>query len=312
MKRKDIEVVAINASGSIEGNALLLQRDSVHGEFHRKIKVVNQSLNVDSHSISFFSDRNPSKLPWGSLDIDVVLECTGKFTTRDTASMHLKAGAKKVLISAPAKDVDKTIVFGVNHGSITAQDRIVSNSSCTTNCLAPLALVLNNSIGIKKGFMTTVHSYTSDQRSLDNNHPDPRRARACATSIIPTSTGAARSLSQVIPELSGKLDGTAVRVPIPNVSMIDLTFVSEARTNVEDLYASVKLASETNLKGILGYNDLPLVSIDFNHNSNSSTFDATQTNIIEQNFVRVLSWYDNEWGFSNRMVDTALAMKSAH
>ncbi len=311
-KKSNLEIVAINASGSLEGCAMLLQRDSIHGEFTHKVEVNKNCLRINSENIQYISDRDPSNLPWESLDIDIVLECTGKFTTHDAASQHIDSGAKKVLVSAPVKNADKTIVYGVNHQQLTSEDRIVSNSSCTTNCLAPLAYVLNKNVGIQKGFMTTVHAYTSDQRSLDNNHSDPRRARSCHTSIVPTSTGAAKSLSLIIPELSGKLDGTAVRVPIPNVSMVDMTFLSEQPTTIEDINLSVKTAAETTLKGILGYNNLPLVSIDFNHDSHSSYFDSTQTQVIGENFVRVLSWYDNEWGFSNRMVDTAIAMTLAN
>jgi len=306
--RTDIDVIAINDGGSITGNALLLQRDSVHGNFNFPVEADNNNLLVNKRSIQFFSDRNPENLPWKNLAIDVVLECTGHFTDRDRAAVHLKSGAKKVLVSAPAKGADKTIVYGVNHQSLTAGDSIVSNASCTTNCLAPLAYVLNNKIGIEKGFMTSVHAYTSDQRSLDANHPDPRRARTCSMSLIPTSTGAAKGIGLVLPELDGKLDGTAVRVPIPNVSMVDLTFIASRATDVEELNSLMKSASDGSLRGILGYNELPLVSIDFNHDSNSSVFDSTQTQIVGGDFVRVLSWYDNEWGFASRMVDTAVAM----
>ncbi len=308
----DIEIVAINDSGSLEGNALLLQRDSIHGSFDPQVLVEDKKMCISGHSIEFFSDRNPANLPWKRLNVDVVLECTGKFTSRDLASVHLGAGAKKVLVSAPAKDADKTIVYGVNHSLLRATDVIVSNSSCTTNCLAPVAYVLNNAIGINKGFMTTVHAFTSDQRTLDSNHPDPRRARACNMSLIPTSTGAAKSLSVIIPELEGKVDGTSVRVPTPNVSMIDLTFLASRNTNVEEVNLAIKTAADNELNGILGNNNLPLVSIDFNHKPESAIFDSTQTQVIDQNFVRVLSWYDNEWGFSNRMLDTALAMTLAN
>jgi glyceraldehyde 3-phosphate dehydrogenase len=268
-------------------------------------------MNVGTSPIKVTAERDPGQLPWGELNVDVALECTGLFTKRDAAANHLEAGAKKVLISAPGTDVDKTIVFGVNHDSLGGDDSIVSNASCTTNCLAPVADVLNKAVGIEKGFMTTVHAFTGDQPVLDTLHTDPRRARAAAQSMIPTSTGAAKAVGLVLPELNGKLDGTSVRVPTPNVSMIDLTFTAGRDTSVEEVNAAIKEASDGRLKGVLAFNEEPLVSIDFNHNPASSTFDATQTQVMQGDFVRVLSWYDNEWGFSNRMLDTAVALANA-
>ena len=309
--RDDIKVVAINDPGGLETNSYLLKRDSVHGPFPFTVITKDNALFVDGDKINFTSDRKPSNLPWGELDVDVVYECSGAFADKDKASAHLDAGAKKVLISAPGKEVDQTIVYGVNSDLLTAEDTVVSNASCTTNCLAPVADVLNKTVGIQKGFMTTVHSYTGDQRPLDALHSDPRRARAAALNIIPTSTGAAAAVGLVLPELVGKLDGTSVRVPTPNVSLIDLTFISGRDTTVEEINVAMKEASEGRLNGVLGYNTLPLVSTDFNHNPASSSFDATQTQVVGGNFVRVLSWYDNEWGFSSRMPDTAVAMMNA-
>jgi glyceraldehyde 3-phosphate dehydrogenase len=306
--RSDVEVVAINDLGSTEMNAHLLQYDSVHGTLSGLVTATENSMNVGGGPIQVSAERDPAALPWGELGVDVALECTGFFTDRASAAKHLKAGAKKVLISAPAKEVDKTIVFGVNHQLLSAADTVVSNASCTTNCLAPVADVLNKAVGINKGFMTTVHSYTGDQRPLDTLHSDPRRARAAALSIIPTSTGAAKAVGLVLPELIGKLDGTSVRVPTPNVSMIDLTFLAGRQTTTEEINAAMQAAAEGPLKGVLGYVTAPLVSVDFNHNPASSSFDSTQTQVVDGNFVRVLSWYDNEWGFSNRMADTAVAM----
>jgi len=309
--RSDIEVVGINDLGSVEMNALLLQRDSVHGNLAADVSVEGNNIVVNGKTIRVTAERDPENLPWRELGIDVAMECTGFFTDKPSAAKHIQAGAKKVLISAPGKEVDKTIVYGVNHQSLTASDTVVSNASCTTNCLAPVAHVLNRAVGIEKGFMTTIHSYTGDQRPLDTLHSDPRRARACALSMIPTSTGAAKATGLVLPELVGKLDGTSIRVPTPNVSLIDLTFTSERDTTVDEINAAIKSAADGELKGVLGYNTLPLVSIDFNHNPASSTFDSTQTQVMGGNFVRVLSWYDNEWGFSNRMPDTAIAMMTA-
>ncbi len=306
--RSDVEVVAINDLGSTEMNAHLLQYDSVHGTLPGLVTATEDSMDVGSGPIRVTAERDPAALPWGELGVDVALECTGLFTDRASAAKHLQAGAKKVLISAPAKEVDKTIDFGVNHQSLSAADTVVSNASCTTNCLAPVADVLNKTVGIEKGFMTTVHSYTGDQRPLDTLHSDPRRARAAALSMIPTSTGAAKAVGLVLPELIGKLDGTSVRVPTPNVSMIDLTFLAGRPTTIEEINAAMQAAAEGPLKGVLGYVTAPLVSVDFNHNPASSSFDSTQTQVVDGNFVRVLSWYDNEWGFSNRMPDTAVAM----
>jgi len=309
--RKDVEVVGINDLGSVDMNALLLQRDSVHGKLPMDVSVEGDCIVVGGSKIKVTAERDPANLPWAELNVDVAMECTGIFTSKETASKHITAGAKKVLISAPGKEVDKTIVYGVNHQLLEASDTVVSNASCTTNCLAPVAHVLNQAVGIEKGFMTTIHSYTGDQPPLDTLHSDPRRARACAVSMIPTSTGAAKAVGLVLPELAGKLDGTSVRVPTPNVSLIDLTFTSGRDTSVEEINAAIKAASDGELKGVLAYNELPLVSIDFNHDPASSSFDATQSQVVGGNFVRVLSWYDNEWGFSNRMPDTAVAMMNA-
>jgi glyceraldehyde 3-phosphate dehydrogenase len=309
--RNDVEVVGINDLGSPEMNAHLLKYDSVHGVLDQDVSVDGDVMKVGAGPIKVTAERDPAKLPWGELGVDVAMECTGIFVDRDSAAKHLEAGAKKVLISAPGKNADNTIVFGVNHETLTADHTVVSNASCTTNCLAPVADVLNKAVGIEKGFMTTVHAYTGDQPVLDTLHSDPRRARAAAQSMIPTSTGAAKAVGLVLPELNGKLDGTSVRVPTPNVSMIDLTFVASRDTTAEEINAAIKEASEGRLKGILGYNEAPLVSIDFNHNPASSSFDATQTQVMGGNFVRVLSWYDNEWGFSNRMPDTAVALAAA-
>ena len=312
--RKDIEFVAINDLGSVDANAHMLSYDSSHGPFPGKISTTKSSINLGAkstigRSIKVFSERDPAALPWGDLDIDVVLECTGIFTSKEAAGKHMEAGAKKVLISAPATGADITVVQGVNDSKLRKSHKIVSNASCTTNCLAPVAAVLDKAVGIKHGFMTTVHSYTGDQPSVDTLHKDLRRARAAACSIIPTSTGAARAVGLVLPELAGKLDGTSVRVPTPNVSMIDLVFEAKKNTSVEEVNAAMKKAASSGaLKGILTYNEAPLVSIDFNHDPASSAFDATQTQVTDGRLVRVLSWYDNEWGFSNRMSDTAVQM----
>jgi len=309
--RTDVQIVGINDLGSAEMNGHLLKYDSVHGVLNEDIKVDGDTIDVGYGPIKVSAERDPANLPWGDIGVDIALECTGFFTKRDDAAKHIAAGAKKVLISAPGKEVDQTIVYGVNSDLLTANDTVVSNASCTTNCLAPVADVLNKTVGIEKGFMTTVHSYTGDQRPLDALHSDPRRARAAALNIIPTSTGAAAAVGLVLPELVGKLDGTSVRVPTPNVSLIDLTFTSGRDTTVEEINAAMKEASEGRLNGVLGYNTLPLVSTDFNHNPASSSFDSTQTQVVGGNFVRVLSWYDNEWGFSSRMPDTAVAMMNA-
>ena len=307
-KRNDVEVVAINDLGSAEMNAHLLKYDSIHGTLPSEIIVDGDIMDAGAGPMKVTAERDPASLPWKELGIDVALECTGLFNDRESASKHLDAGAAKVLISAPAKEVDLTVVYGVNHDKLEAHHTVVSNASCTTNCLAPVADVLNKAIGIEKGFMTTIHAYTGDQRPLDTLHSDPRRARACGVSMIPTSTGAARAVGLVLPELEGKLDGTAIRVPTPNVSLIDLTFTAGRETTVEEVNAAIKEAADGRLNGILEYVVDDLVSIDFNHNAASSNFDSTQTQVIDGTFVRVLSWYDNEWGFSNRMPDTAVAM----
>ena len=311
-KRKDINVVAINDLAPIETNAFLLSKDTVHGPLNEKISVKRNKIIVGKKAITVLNQRDPQKLPWKRLKIDVALECTGLFTSKEKASMHLKAGAKKVLVSAPCTNADKTIVYGVNDEEINRDDLVVSNASCTTNCLAPVAKVLHEKFGIVHGYMTTIHSYTGDQSVLDTFHPDLRRARAAALSMIPTSTGAAKAVGLVMPELSGKLDGTAIRVPTPNVSLIDFKFVSKKRMSIETINKAMSAASRTkNLTGILSVISDPLVSNDFNHNPYSSNFDLTQTQVIDGKFGRVLSWYDNEWGFSNRMCDTAVAMKRA-
>ena len=306
--RTDIKVVAINDLGDAEMNAYLLKRDSVHGPFPGDVSVEGDKMVVNGDAIRVTAIRNPEELPWGEENVDVAMECTGIFTARDKAAMHLTAGAKKVLISAPGANADKTIVYGVNHDTLTADDKVVSNASCTTNCLSPVAKVLNDLVGIERGYMTTVHAYTGDQPVLDTLHSDPRRARAAALSMIPTSTGAAKAVGLVLPELAGKLDGSAVRVPTPNVSMVDLKFDAGRDTTADEINDAIKAAAEGGLKGVLGFEDMPAVSIDFNHNPNSSTFDASQTKVIDGKFVRILTWYDNEWGFSNRMSDTAVAM----
>lgn len=307
-KRRDIQVVAINDLGPVDTNAHLLRYDSVHGAFAGSIRTTKSTIDIGRGKMQVTAERDPAQLPWGKLGVDVALECTGIFTSKEQASAHLEAGAKRVLVSAPASGADATVVFGVNDRKLRKSHKVVSNASCTTNCLAPVAFVLNQAIGIEHGFMTTVHAYTGDQPVLDTLHKDPRRARAAALSMIPTSTGAARAVGLVLPELAGKLDGTAIRVPTANVSMIDLTFRAKRKTTVEEVNSAITKAARGKLKGILTVNTAPLVSIDFNHNPASSAFDATQTQVVEGRFVRVLSWYDNEWGFSNRMSDTAVAM----
>jgi glyceraldehyde 3-phosphate dehydrogenase len=306
--RTDVEVVGINDLGSVEMNAHLLKYDSVHGTLNTDVKVDGDTIDVGTGPIKVSQERDPTKLPWGELGVDIAYECTGIFASRDKAATHLAAGAKKVLISAPAGDADKMVVYGVNHDQLTADHMVVSNASCTTNCLSPVADVLHKTVGIEKGFMTTIHSFTGDQRTVDTLHSDPRRARAASVSMIPTSTGAAKAVGLVLPELLGKIDGTSIRVPTPNVSVIDLTFTSSRDTTAEEINAAMKKASDGSLKGVLEYVTEPLVSVDFNHNPHSSSFDSTQTQVIEGNFVRVLSWYDNEWGFSNRLSDTAVVM----
>jgi glyceraldehyde 3-phosphate dehydrogenase len=305
--RTDIEVIAINDLGPVETNAHLIRYDSVHGRFPGTVTVDGDTIDVGRGPIRVTALRDPKELPWG--DVDVALECTGIFTAREKAAQHLENGSKRVLVSAPATGVEKTIVYGVNHNSLTKDDLVVSNASCTTNCLAPLVYVLNNAIGIEKAFMTTVHSYTGDQPTLDTLHKDLYRARAAAMSMIPTSTGAARAVALVLPEMKGKLDGVAIRVPTPNVSVVDLTFVPSKPTTVEEINDVMRNAAKGDMKGILDYTDEKLVSVDFNHNPHSSTFHTDQTKVMEGGtFCRVLSWYDNEWGFSNRMVDTAAAL----
>tara|TARA_Y100000996_G_C22527659_1_gene645129 strand:+ start:270 stop:1274 length:1005 start_codon:yes stop_codon:yes gene_type:complete len=307
---KGVDIVAINDLGSLDSNLLLMQFDSIHGKLPVKIIKDKDGLKYKNKNVKFFNERNPSNLPWKKLKVDVVLECSGAFASKDKANSHLIAGAKKVIISAPATDVDATIVQGVNNKILTKKHKIISNGSCTTNCLAPIAMILNKGIGIENGFMTTIHSYTGDQNTVDQNHTDIRRARGAAISMIPTSTGAAKALGLVLPNLKGKLDGTAIRVPTPNVSLIDFTFTSKKKTSIESLNKLIINGSNTkDLKNILTTNRLPLVSIDFNHNSSSSVFDLTQTQVINGKFCRVLSWYDNEWGFSNRMIDTMLDFK---
>ena len=304
----ELELVSINDLASPKANAMLFQRDSVHGAFPGTVEVDGNDLVINGKRIHVTAERDPANLPHGAQGIDIVLECTGFFTDRASCEKHLAAGAKKVLISAPGKNVDLTVVFGVNHDKLEAGHTIVSNASCTTNCLAPFAKVLNDAIGIERGLMTTVHAYTNDQKILDQIHEDPRRARAAAMSMIPTTTGAARAVGEVLPELKGKLDGSAIRVPTPNVSVVDLTFQPKRDTTKEEVNALLKAAADGPLKGVLGYSDEPLVSIDYNHCPNSSTIDSLETAVIDGKLVRVLSWYDNEWGFSNRMVDTAGAM----
>ena len=304
-KRKDISVVAINDLGTPDFNAHLLQYDSIHGQFPYKVKCTKTSINAGLGPIKIYSERNPEDLPWGKLDVDIVMECTGIFTDKSKASMHLKAGAKRVLISAPSKDADITVVYGVNHKKIRKSHKVISNASCTTNCLAPVAMVLDKLCGINQGYMTTVHAFTGDQAILDTLHSDKRRARSASQSIIPTSTGAAKAVGLVLPQLLGKLDGTAVRVPTPNVSMIDLVFNSKKKVSVDQINNAMKKISSGALKGVLNVSEEPLVSIDYNHNPASSTFDLTQTEVIGGRLGRVLSWYDNEWGFANRMSDTA-------
>jgi glyceraldehyde 3-phosphate dehydrogenase len=303
-----LELVAINDLGSAADNARLFKRDSVHGTWKGTVEVDGTDIVVDGKRIHVTAERDPANLPHAADGVDIALECTGFFCDRESAGKHLTAGAKKVLISAPAKGVDLTVVFGVNHDKITPEMTIISNASCTTNCLAPVAKVLNDAIGIERGLMTTIHAYTNDQKILDQIHSDPRRARAAGMSMIPTTTGAARAVGEVLPELKGKLDGSAIRVPTPNVSIIDLTFTPKRDTTKDEVNALLKAAAEGPMKGVLDYTDEPLVSIDLNHAPASSTVDSLETSVIDGKLVRVLSWYDNEWGFSNRMVDTAGAI----
>ena len=306
--RKDLDFVAINDLGSADMNAHLLEFDSVHGRFPGKISVKDGRLKADGQNVAVLQEATPEKLPWCDLDVDIVMECTGRFTDKEGAGKHLTAGAKRVLVSAPCTGADLTVVMGVNDDKLTQSHHVVSNASCTTNCLAPVAKVLNEAVGIKHGYMTTIHAYTGDQRTVDTLHKDPYRARASAVNLIPTSTGAAKAVGLVLPELKGKLDGASIRVPVPNVSMIDLTFQSARPTTVEEINKAMIAAANGTLKGVLGVNDKPLVSTDFNHNPLSSIFDLPGTQVVDGTFCRVVSWYDNEWGFSNRMNDTAAVM----
>jgi glyceraldehyde 3-phosphate dehydrogenase (phosphorylating) len=307
-ERTDIEVVAVNDLAPVETNAHLLRYDSVHGRFPGEVKVNGDSIDCGNGPIKVTAVKDPAQLPWKQLGIDIAMECTGIFTSKDKAKAHLDAGAKLVLISAPADGADLTVVYGVNHDKLTREHKVVSNASCTTNCLAPLAKVLNDAVGIEKGFMTTVHAYTNDQPSLDQVHKDLYRARAAALNMIPTSTGAAKAVGLVLPELAGKLDGVAIRVPTPNVSVVDFKFIAKRATSKDEINGAIKRAAEQQLKGILGYTNEPNVSMDFNHDPHSSVFHMDQTKVMDGTLVRVMSWYDNEWGFSNRMADTAVAM----
>ncbi len=304
----DLELVSINDLADAKANARLFQRDSVHGPFGGTVEVDGNDLIINGKRIQVTAERDPANLPHKANGVDIAMECTGFFTNRAGGQKHIDAGAKRVLISAPAKEVDLTVVYGVNHDKITGEHTIISNASCTTNCLAPMAKVLHEKIGIERGLMTTIHAYTNDQKILDQIHDDPRRARAAAMSMIPTSTGAAVAVGLVLPELKGKLDGSSIRVPTPNVSVVDLTFTPSRDTSAEEVNKLLKEASEGALKGVLGYTEEPLVSIDFNHDAHSSTIDSLETAVIDGKLVRVLSWYDNEWGFSNRMLDTAGAI----
>ena len=306
--RKDILVVGINDLGPVETNAHLLRYDSVHGKFPSNVKVNGSNIDVGNGPIKVTSIRDPKELPWKDLDVDVAMECTGIFTSKEKASMHLDAGAKRVLVSAPTNGADLTVVYGVNHNKLTNEHLVVSNASCTTNCLAPIAMALNNGVGITQGFMTTIHSYTGDQPTLDTMHSDLYRARAAAGNMIPTSTGAAKAVGLVLPELNGRLDGVSIRVPTQNVSVVDFKFNAGRSTSVEEINNIIKQAAKGDLKNILGFTNEPLVSSDFNHDPHSSIFHIDQTKVMDNTFVRVLSWYDNEWGFSNRMSDTAVAI----
>jgi len=306
--RKDIQVVALNDLGPVETNAHLLRFDSVHGRFPHEVTVKGDTIDCGAGPIKVTAVRDPATLPWKELGVDIALECTGIFTSKEKAAAHLTAGAKRVLVSAPADGADLTVVFGVNHDKLTKDHLVVSNGSCTTNCLAPVAKVLNDTLGIETGFMTTIHAYTGDQPTLDTLHKDLYRGRAAAMSMIPTSTGAAKAIGLVLPELNGKLDGVSIRVPTPNVSVIDLKVVAKKETNKDEINAAMKRAAEQELKGILSYTNAPNVSIDFNHDPHSATFHMDQTKVQGGKLVRVMAWYDNEWGFSNRMADTAVAM----
>lgn len=307
--RDDLDFVAINDLGSADMNALLLEFDSVHGQYPGEIAVDGNNLRVGGKDVAVLAEPDPEQLPWEELGVDIVMECTGRFVKREAAAQHLNAGAKRVLVSAPCSGADLTVVYGVNDDKLTEADDVVSNASCTTNCLAPVAEVLHKAVGIERGYMTTIHAYTGDQRTVDTLHKDPRRARASAANLIPTSTGAAKAVGLVLPELEGKLDGASIRVPVPNVSLVDLTFQASRETTVDEINDAVaEAASKAPLLGVLGINDKPLVSSDFNHSPLSSIFDSTGTQVIDGTFCRVVAWYDNEWGFSNRMSDTAVAM----
>jgi len=306
--RDDIEFVGVNDLGSVDTNAHLVKYDSVHGVFPGDVTTGKDWMDLGRGKIKVTAERDPTKLPWDELGIDIAMECTGIFTSRDQAAMHLEAGAQRVLVSAPASGADLTVVYGVNHDELSVDHTVVSNASCTTNCLAPVAHVLHRAVGIDRGFMTTVHAFTGDQATVDTLHSDLRRARSASQSLIPTSTGAAKAVGLVLPELAGKLDGTAIRVPTPNVSLVDLKFDASRETDIAEVNGAIQQAAGGALKGVLETCDEPLVSVDFNHNQASSTFDLTQTQVIDGRLVRVLSWYDNEWGFSNRMSDTAVAM----
>lgn len=303
--RNDVDFVAINDLGAVNVNAHLLKYDSVHGTFPGEVSSGSDSITVNGKTVKVLQERDPTKLPWKDMGVDVVYECTGIFTDKDKAAVHLGSGAPRVLVSAPSKGADKTIVYGVNHKELTKDDKVVSNASCTTNCLAPPVYVLDKALGVERGYMTTIHSYTGDQRIIDTLHKDLRRARGAALSMIPTTTGAARAVGLVLPHLKGKLDGAAIRVPTPNVSVVDLVFISKKSTTVAEVNGLIEAAANGELKGILGYCTEPLVSIDFNHDQRSSIFDSSETQVIDGNMVRILTWYDNEWGFSNRMSDTA-------
>ena len=309
VKRDSIKVVAINDLAAPEMNTHLFKYDSIHGTYNDFMEVGDDYMDLGQGKIQFISEADPKKLPWADLGVDIVFECSGRFASRESAMAHINAGAKKVLISAPAKNADITVVYGVNDNKINESHQIISNASCTTNCLAPIAKIMDDEFGIEAGFMTTIHAYTGDQRLIDTNHSDPRRARSAALSMIPTSTGAAKAVGLVLPQLMGKLDGSAVRVPTANVSVVDFKFYAKNTINSsEKVNNVVKTRIDGEMAKVLGYNDLPLVSVDFNHDSRSSIFDATQTNVINNNFVRVVSWYDNEWGFANRMSDSALVI----
>jgi len=307
--RDDMEIVAINSLADVESNVHLMKYDTVHGRFNYDVNAIDDdTMNVNGKQVQVFREPDPLDLPWNTLDIDIVFECSGVFTKRDMAMKHVEAGAKRVLISAPGTDEDLTVVYGVNHDQINGDHVIISNASCTTNCLAPVAKALNDAIGIEKGFMTTIHAYTGDQRVTDTAHKDLHRARAAAANMIPTSTGAAKAVGKVLPELNGKLDGVAIRVPTPNVSLVDLKFNAVRNTTVDEVNKAIRDASQGPMKGILGCYDEPLVSSDFNHDPHSSIFSLNGTKVVEGNLVRIMTWYDNEWGFSNRMLDTAAVM----